>query len=142
MTKEEEELLVARVRNGESDAYEKLVLENQKKVYNLALRMVGNEDDAFDMSQEAFIKAYHSILSFRGECRFSVWLYRLTTNVCLDFLRAEGRRSHVSLSYEDDGDKDRELEIPDERFSPETEAERQELREAVNRGLQDRKSVV
>lgn len=136
MTKEEEELLVARVRNGESDAYEKLVLENQKKVYNLALRMVGNEDDAFDMSQEAFIKAYHSILSFRGECRFSVWLYRLTTNVCLDFLRAEGRRSHVSLSYEDDGDKDRELEIPDERFSPETEAERQELREAVNRGLQ------
>lgn len=136
MTKEEEELLVARVRNGESDAYEKLVLENQKKVYNLALRMVGNEDDAFDMSQEAFIKAYHSILSFRGECRFSVWLYRLTTNVCLDFLRAEGRRSHVSLSYEDDEDKDRELEIPDERFSPETEAERQELREAVNRGLQ------
>lgn len=136
MTKEEEELLVARVRNGESDAYEKLVLENQKKVYNLALRMVGNEDDAFDMSQEAFIKAYHSILSFRGECRFSVWLYRLTTNVCLDFLRAEGRRSHVSLSYEDDGDEDRELEIPDERFSPETEAERQELREAVNRGLQ------
>lgn len=136
MTKEEEELLVARVRNGESDAYEKLVLENQKKVYNLALRMVGNEDDAFDMSQEAFIKAYHSILSFRGECRFSVWLYRLTTNVCLDFLRAEGRRSHVSLSYEDDGDKDRELEIPDERFSPETEAERQELREAVNCGLQ------
>ena len=135
MTREEEDRLVARVRNGDEDAFEKLVLENQKKVYNLALRMVGNEDDAFDMSQEAFIKAYNSILCFRGDCRFSVWLYRLTTNVCLDFLRSEGRRSHTSLSYEDDSDEDRELEIPDERFSPETAVEKKELREAVGRGL-------
>lgn len=135
MTREEEDLLVARVRNGDSDSFEKLVLENQTRVYNLALRMVGNEDDAFDMAQEAFIKAYNSILSFRGDCRFSVWLYRLTTNVCLDFLRSEARRSHVSLSWQDGGDEDRELEIPDERFSPETEVERRELREAVDRGL-------
>ena len=135
MTREEEDRLVARGRNGGEDALEKLVLENQKKVYNLALRMVGNEDDAFDMSQEAFIKAYNSILCFRGDCRFSVWLYRLTTNVCLDFLRAQGRRSHSSLSYEDDSDDEKELEIPDERFSPETEVEKKELREAVHRGL-------
>ncbi|MGI5979714.1 MAG: RNA polymerase sigma factor [Oscillospiraceae bacterium] len=135
MTREEEARLVARVREGDGDAFEKLVLENQKKVYNLALRMVGNEDDAFDMSQEAFIKAYNSILCFRGDCRFSVWLYRLTTNVCLDFLRAQGRRSHASLSYGDDEDEEKELEIPDERFSPETELERKELREAVNRGM-------
>ena len=135
MTREEEDQLVERVRNGDGDSFEKLVLENQTKVYNLALRMVGNEDDAFDMSQEAFIKAYNSILSFRGDCRFSVWLYRLTTNVCLDYLRSEARRSHVSLSYQDEADDDKELEIPDERFSPETAAEKKELREAVNRGL-------
>lgn len=135
MTREEEDQLVERVRNGDGDSFEELVLENQTKVYNLALRMVGNEDDAFDMSQEAFIKAYNSILSFRGDCRFSVWLYRLTTNVCLDYLRSEARRSHVSLSYQDDADDEKELEIPDERFSPETAAEKKELREAVNRGL-------
>lgn len=135
MTREEEDRLVARVRDGDGDAFEKLMLENQTKVYNLALRMVGNEEDAFDMSQEAFIKAYNSILCFRGDCRFSVWLYRLTTNVCLDFLRSAGRRSHSSLSYEDDGDEEKELEIPDERFSPENEVEKRELREAVNRGL-------
>ena len=135
MTREEEDILVAKIQNGDSSAYEKLVLENQTRVYNLALRMVGNEEDAFDMSQEAFIKAYNSIALFRGESRFSVWLYRLTTNVCLDFLRSSGRKAHGSLTYISDEDDEKELEIPDERFSPETLVEKKELREAVNRGL-------
>jgi len=137
MTREEEDELVSQVRNGDKDAFEKLVLENQKKVYNLALRMVGNEEDAFDMSQEAFIKAYNSIAFFRGDSKFSVWLYRLTTNVCLDFLRSEGRKSHNSLSYIGEENEEKELEIPDDRFSPETIAEKKELREAVNRGLKN-----
>jgi len=67
MTREEEDELISRVRKGEKASFEKLVLENQKKVYNLALRMVGNEEDALDMSQEAFIKAYNSIAFFRGD---------------------------------------------------------------------------
>ena len=135
MTREEEDILVAKIQNGDSSAFEKLVLDNQTRVYNLALRMVGNEEDAFDMSQEAFIKAYNSIALFRGESRFSVWLYRLTTNVCLDFLRSSGRKAHGSLTYISDEDDEKELEIPDERFSPETIVEKKELREAVNRGL-------
>ena len=135
MTREEETQLVNLVQQGDSASFENLVLDNQTKVYNLALRMVGNEDDAFDMSQEAFIKAYNSIANFRGDSRFSVWLYRLTTNVCLDFLRSERRKSHSSLTYMGDEDEDKELEIPDERFSPESLAEKKELREAVNRGL-------
>ena len=135
MTREEEEILIAKVQTGDSASFEKLVLENQTKVYNLALRMVGNQEDAYDMSQEAFIKAYNSIALFRGESRFSVWLYRLTTNVCLDFLRSQGRKRHDSLTYMNEEDDDKELEIPDDRFSPETLAEKKELREAVNRGL-------
>lgn len=134
MTRQEELDTVKAVQEGDSSAFEKLVLDNQSKVYNLALRMVGNEDDAFDMSQEAFIKAYSSIQSFRGESKFSVWLYRLTTNVCLDFLRSETRKSHTSLTYVEEDDE-KELEIPDERFCPQTEVERQELRAAVRRGL-------
>lgn len=137
MTREEEDELISGVRNGDRASFEKLVLENQKKVYNLALRMVGNEEDAFDMSQEAFIKAYNAIGFFRGDSRFSVWLYRLTTNVCLDFLRSEGRKSHNSLSYMSNENEEKELEIPDDRFSPETTAEKKELREAVNRGLKN-----
>lgn len=135
MTREEEDVLVAKVQSGDTASFEKLVLENQTKVYNLALRMVGNTEDAYDMSQEAFIKAYNSISLFRGESRFSVWLYRLTTNVCLDFLRSRGRKSHGSLTYIGEEDDEKELEIPDDRFSPETLTEKKELREAVNRGL-------
>lgn len=135
MTREEEDVLIAKVQGGDTASFEKLVLENQTKVYNLALRMVGNTEDAYDMSQEAFIKAYNSIALFRGESRFSVWLYRLTTNVCLDFLRSRGRKSHGSLTYIGEEDDEKELEIPDDRFSPETLTEKKELREAVNRGL-------
>lgn len=134
MTRQEELETVKAVQEGDSSAFEKLVLDNQSKVYNLALRMVGNEDDAFDMSQEAFFRAYSSIQSFRGDSKFSVWLYRLTTNICLDFLRSETRKSHTSLTYTEEDDE-KELEIPDERFSPQTQVERQELREAVRRGL-------
>lgn len=135
MTREEEDELITLVQKGDKASFEKLVLENQKRVYNLALRMVGNEEDAFDMSQEAFIKAYNSIAFFRGDSKFSVWLYRLTTNVCLDFLRSEGRKPHNSLSYISEDNEEKEIEIPDDRFSPETIVEKTELREAVNRGL-------
>ena len=135
MTREEEDELISLVRKGDKASFEKLVLENQKKVYNLALRMVGNEEDAFDMSQEAFIKAYNSIAFFRGDSKFSVWLFRLTTNVCLDFLRSEGRKPHNSLSFIGEDNEEKEIEIPDDRFSPETIVEKTELREAVNKGL-------
>ncbi len=135
MTREEEATLVTKVQNGDQNAFEQLVLDNQNRVYNLAFRMVGNEADAYDMSQEAFIKAYNSIDNFRGDSRFSVWLYRLTTNVCLDFLRANNRKAHGSLTYSDEEGEGKELEIPDERFSPQSIAEKNELRRAVSRGL-------
>lgn len=135
MTREEELELVIRARSGDADAFEALLLEHQKKVYNLALRMVGSEEDAKDMAQEAFIRAYNSLDGFRGDSKFSVWLYRLTSNICIDFLRSRGRRQTLSLTYGDEEDGPEEYQIPDERFSPETQLERRELREAVNRGL-------
>ena len=135
MTREEELEIIVRVRSGDADAFEALVLEHQNKVYSLALRMVGNEEDARDMAQEAFIRAYNSIGSFRGESKFSVWLYRLTSNICIDFLRGRAKRRTVALSWEDEGGEEGELEIPDERCSPEAGLERTELREAIRRGL-------
>ena len=102
MTREEELEIILRVRAGDTDAFEALVLEHQNKVYSLALRMVGNEEDARDMAQEAFIRAFNSLASFRGESKFSVWLYRLTSNICIDFLRGRAKRRTVSLSWEDE----------------------------------------
>ena len=135
MTREEELEIILRVRAGDTDAFEALVLEHQNKVYSLALRMVGNEEDARDMAQEAFIRAFNSLASFRGESKFSVWLYRLTSNICIDFLRGRAKRRTASLNWEDEDGEEGELEIPDERFSPEARLERTELRESVRRGL-------
>lgn len=134
MTKAEEKAIIERVISGETDAFEALVLEYQTVVYNLALRMTANPADAEDCAQEAFVKAYRSLASFRGDASFSSWLYRLTTNTCLDLLRSRKRRGEVSLT--DDSDETAaELDIPDEADTPETAAVRKETRETVRGAL-------
>ena len=135
MTREQEAEIIRRVQSGDTDAYEALVTEYQKNVYNLALRMTGNPEDAADMSQEAFIKAYSSLALFRGDSKFSVWLYRIVSNVCLDHLRRQSRRQILSLSVEDDEGDEAQIDIPDLSQSPEELLERQLTREAVRRGL-------
>ncbi|MCI6359057.1 MAG: sigma-70 family RNA polymerase sigma factor [Oscillospiraceae bacterium] len=135
MTREEEYAVIRRVCAGDTDAFEALVTAYQKQVYNLALRTVGNEEDAADMTQEAFLRAYRSLGSFRGDSKFSVWLYRLTTNICIDFLRSRGRRPTVSLTAADEDEEPQELDVADDRFDPVQSLERAELRRAVQRGL-------
>ena len=120
---------------GDANAFETLVLEYEKNVYNIALRMTGNSEDAADMTQEAFIKAYNSLQSFRGDSKFSVWLYRIVSNVCLDFLRSKNRRPTVSLSVEDDDGEDAQLDVADESQSPELLLDRKLTRDSVRRGL-------
>ena len=135
MTREDEQNIIGQVIGGDSNAFEALVLENQTQVYNLCLKMTGSEEDAFDLSQEAFLKAFNNLDKFRGDSKFSVWLYRLTSNICIDFIRKKRRRQETSLSVEDEDGAEDELQLPDERFSPETELERKELRRAVDDGL-------
>ena len=133
MTKQQESDLIAQVLAGDAEAFEPLVKEHQTNVYRLALRLLGNEADAADAAQDAFLKAYTSLSSFRGESRFSVWLYRLTNNVCIDALRR--RRDALSLETEDDEGETTALPLPDERWSPETLAERAEDIRAVRSAL-------
>ena len=136
MTREQEYLIVQRVLEGDTNAVEELVLEYEKKVYNVALRMLNNSEDAADMTQEAFIKAYNSLSGFRGDSKFSVWLTRIVSNLCLDFLRSRNRRPTVSLSMEDEDGEDVQLDIADTSQSPEQLLERSLTRESVRRGLQ------
>lgn len=135
MTREQEVAVIQAVLDGDVNAYEALVKEYEKNVYNLALRMTGNSEDAADMAQEAFIKAYNSLTAFRGDSKFSVWLYRIVSNVCLDFLRSRSRKQTVSLSTENDDGEEVELDIADETHSPEQLLDRSLTRDAVRRGL-------
>lgn len=135
MTREQEAAIVRKVLGGDANAFETLVLEYEKNVYNIALRMTGNSEDAADMTQETFIKAYNSLQSFRGDSKFSVWLYRIVSNVCLDFLRSKNRRPTVSLSVEDDDGEDTQLDVADESQSPELLLDRKLTRDSVRRGL-------
>ena len=135
MTREQELAVIRRVQRGDANAFEYLVAAYEKNVYNLALRMTGNPEDAEDMAQEAFLKAYSSLDSFRGDSKFSVWLYRIVSNTCLDFLRVRSRRRETSLEREDEGAGTGQQEIPDDSLSPERLFERKLTRESVQRGL-------
>ena len=135
LTHDEEMQIIRQVLAGDKDAFEILVNDQSRVVYNLALRMLGNEEDAWDVSQDAFLKAYTNLSGFRGDCKFSSWLYKLTTNLCLDFIRKRNRHKTVPLVYEDEDGDSEYLEIPDETFSPETQTEQKQLRESVRSGL-------
>lgn len=90
--------VVGRCLAGEHNAYEVIVTRYQKGLFNVALRMLGNYDDARDATQTAFIKAYEHLESFNPEQRFFNWLYRILKNECLNVLRARRPVEPVSLS--------------------------------------------
>ncbi len=136
MTREEEARCIRRVLGGDANAFEALVSAYETNAYRLALRTLGSAEDAEDVTQEAFLKAYRSLESFRLDSSFSVWLYRIVSNLCLDLLRRRQRRPESSLSVEDDEGEESELELPDESLSPEKLLERKLTREAVRRGLE------
>lgn len=128
--------LVQRAKQGDEESFAALVEQNQGRIYNLALRMTGNPDDALELSQEAFLNAWKGLGKFQGDSSFATWLYRLTSNVCIDFLRREKRRSALSMTISlDDEEEARQAELPDERFSPHVEAERRERQETLRAGL-------
>ena len=96
----DETVLIQKSQQGDMDAFEQLVLLYEKKVYTIAYKYMGNHEDASDMAQEALIKAYQSIGSFRGEAAFGTWLGRITANKCLDVLRKRQRVQVTSLDDE------------------------------------------
>ena len=134
MTREEERELLSRAQKGDSAAFEDIVRAHEGTVYHLALRQLGSREDAEDAAQEVFLKAYTALASFRGDSRLSVWLYRITSNVCVDFLRR--RRETVSLSQENEDGEPLELELPDARFDPVALTEQKDLREQIGKALQ------
>lgn len=132
-----EEQLIRYAQQGDNDAFEQLLLLHQKKVYNLCLRMSANPDDALDLSQEAFIKAWRSIGQYQFEASFSTWLFRLTSNVCIDHLRRKKRRQETSLTESfDDSDEAEEFTLPDAAPLPEEQAIANETKLALAQAME------
>ena len=128
--------LAARARAGDQDAFEQLVLDNQNKVYSLAVRLVGDREEAADLAQEAFLKAWQGLSSFQGESSFSTWIYRLTTNVCIDYLRRKKRRQEVEPAVSLDDEDSGWAEPADAGQDPQRKLEEAERSRALSRGLE------
>ena len=137
LTREEEIRIVRKVLAGDVNAFEQLVIENQKSVYNLALKIMKNESDALDVSQDVFLKAYTNLENFRGDSRFSVWLYRLAYNACIDASRKSKTGMNVSLTVQDEDSESAELDLADTKPLPEEETERRETQREVQAAIQE-----
>lgn len=96
MTSTDEEL-VARSIGGDRDSFNELILRWERPIYALAYRTIGREDDARDVCQETFLRAFRALPGFRGQAKFSSWLYRITLNLCRDWMRRQRRAPFVSV---------------------------------------------
>ena len=134
----DEPALIHQAQNGDLNAFNRLVLEYQTQVYNLAYRIMGDEASAADAAQEAFISAYKHIGYYRGGS-FKAWLLRIVTNACYDELRRRKRRPAASLdalSVVPEGpDAVSEAALVSKDESPEARSERREMAEAIQRCL-------
>jgi RNA polymerase sigma-70 factor (ECF subfamily) len=133
-------VLIREAQQGNRAAFEELVRQYDTAVLRLALHLTGSEQDAQDIYQEAFLKAYRNLGKFRFECSFYTWLYRIVTNLCLDYLRKRQVRkedSPVSLTREGEEVDLLDL-VPDLRSgaNPERDLMRRELGLKIQRALQ------
>ncbi len=135
----EDDELIREAQKGQRAAFDTLVRRYDQSVLRLALHMLGNEQDAQDVHQEAFIKAYRHLGNFRFECSFYTWLYRIVTNLCLDQLRRrKSRREDPATVLDSSGDEmDLLANISDERAmaNPARELERKVMGERIKDAL-------
>lgn len=120
----DEKHIMSRARRGELSAFEELVRLYEKRVYMVALRSTGTPEDAADITQEVFLRAWRSIESFRGDSGFSTWLFRITMNLCVDFARHKQVQPQTQPLV---GEDETERPIPDHAPTPEEHLENREL---------------
>ncbi|HEX2089638.1 MAG TPA: sigma-70 family RNA polymerase sigma factor [Actinomycetota bacterium] len=103
--------LVRRFQEGQDEAFAELMRRHERRVYNLAYRMLGNAEEALDAAQETFLSCFRNVVKFRGDSAFSTWLHRIAVNVCYDSLRkrsarpVEAIRFHEPVPAADHGDQ-------------------------------------
>ena len=133
MTRTDEEL-VASATAGDLDSFNQLVARWERPIYALAYRTLGREEDARDVVQEAFLRAYRGLRGFKGQAKFSSWLYRITLNLCRDWMRRDRRAPIVQVPEGTDA-----VDLADAQASPSESVEdlvaRREMSQAVARAM-------
>ena len=132
--------LIRAAQRGDQDAFEQLVRAHDQSVLRLAMNLLRSPEDARDVYQEAFLRVYRNLESFRFDCSFHTWLYRIVTNICLDQLRKRKVRKEESAVVEtSDGPIDRMEALEEEaaHANPERSLWNRELKQRIENALQD-----
>jgi RNA polymerase sigma-70 factor, ECF subfamily len=130
-----DELLVQQAQGGDMGSFEELVNRHREKTYARAFSLVRNEDEALDLSQEAWVKAWQRLNQFQGESSFVTWITRIVINLCLDHLRKQKRQKTESIEAMDSEAGGVERHLPVVVPNPTFQLEREELRQRINKAL-------
>lgn len=134
---ENEKDLIRQSISGDIQSFERLIKDYQKMAYNVAYRIMGNEEDAKDMTQEALIKVFKNLKKFRMDSSFSTWLYRIVMNTCKDELRKK-KMKVISIDQPiETGDGQVYMELEDQRLKPDEIVASKETQKEVHQALQE-----
>jgi len=130
-----DEALVRAAQKGDMPAFEELVARHRDKIYARAYTMMRNEDEALDLSQEAWVKGWQRLKQFQGESSFATWMTRIVINLCLDQLRKRKRQQADSIEAMNDESGGVERHLPVVTVNPTERLERAELRQRIDQAL-------
>jgi len=139
--------LIEKSSKGDVGSFEELIQPYQKKAFNIAYRMLGNVEDASDVTQEALIKIYKSLDKYQGKSSFSTWVYSIVNNTCIDYIRKNKKGNVVYLDQEIQAkDRSYKMELSDEMNTPEYLFEKQEtqkiVQDAINQLNVDHREII
>ena len=138
-SRRQDQQAITALKAGDHSAFHHLINKYQRQVYSHCLRMVNDEEESYDLSQEIFLRVYKNIHNYQHNYSFYTWLYRITVNCCIDYLRKRKRQPFsVSLSQGIPGDSwesGKEQEHPDEKYVPEKSALTRELNDILNEAI-------
>ncbi len=140
LTEASDEQLIKLTLAGQTRAFDELVRRHSRKLHAMIMQMVGSEADAYDIAQEAFLKAFRSLRYFNGQSAFYTWLYSIAANQARNFLRRRKRENTFSLDNDDKGnphEKNRQLEDGDHVCDPVRQAQIGDLRKKLNAALDE-----
>jgi RNA polymerase sigma-70 factor (ECF subfamily) len=128
--------LVKQAKRGDLQAYEELVARHRDKIYARAFSMMRNEEDAFDLSQEAWIKGWQRLKQFQGDSSFATWMTRIVINLCLDLMRKQKRQRAESIENLSEESGGVERQMPIDNPNPTEGLERAELRKRIDAAME------